>query len=130
MKGKQAKMEMALLGYFNTVDFAKLIGVSKQAVCKNKQHDRLIRYGRPWYKYDDGQIGHELYPKANKTIDKFIEFGMKRRGASMAIDTMPVEIKRISSELVSVRLYNELGDMMVILASPSQIERINYESDI
>lgn len=123
-------MEMALLGYFNTVDFAKLIGVSKQAVCKNKQHDRLIRYGRPWYKYDDGQIGQKLYPKANKTITKFIEFGMSQRGRSIAIGTMPVEVKRISSELVSVRLYNELGDMISIMASSSQIERINYDGGI
>ena len=121
---------MALMGYYNTSDYAELIGLSKQAISKSDKHAKINRHGRPWYKYDDGKLGHELYPHANETISQFIDFGMQQRGRSMAIATMPIEVKRINSDLVSVRIYNGLGDMISILARPSQIERIDNDGEI
>lgn len=130
MKIKNVKIEMALSGYYNTSDYARLLGLSKQAISKSDKYKRINRHGRPWYKFDNGEKGQELYPKSNKMFSEFLDFGMTQRGRSVAISTMPIEVKRISSELLSVRIYNKLGDMISILASSKMIERIDNNDGI
>jgi len=126
MKGKK---EMAYLGYYNVTDFAALKGLSKQYISKaSDKFESLEREGRRWYKFDNGQHAISIYGAENPSFDKFCDFGFKKRTKSLAINDAAIcDVKRLNSESLSIRFYNNNGDMLCAYVSLKDVEIIEND---
>ena len=129
---KKNKTEMAYLGYFTLSEFARFKGISKQFIGRNfEKYETVERYERRWYKYDNGKKAEAIYGNLNKHIDRFLDFGFKNRMKSLAQnDKAIVDVKRINDELISIRFYNERGDVLCCAVNAGDIELIEYDGAI
>lgn len=80
---------------------------------------------------DNGQNAEKEYGNINNHIDKFLDFGFKKNMKSLAQnDKAIVDVKRINEEYVSVRFYNQRGDVLCCEVKTDEIELIEYDGTI
>ena len=123
---------MAYLGFYISSEFARFKGISRQFTSREfERYETIIRYGRRWFKLDNGQAAERKYGNLSKHIDKFLDFGFKKRMKSLAQNNKAiVDVKRINEEYVSVRFYNQRGDALCCEVKTDSIELIEYDGDI
>ena len=131
-KHKTEQKEMSYLGFYTVSEFARFKGLSKQFISREfEKYETIVRYKRRWYKLDNGQNAEKEYGNLNKHIDKFLDFGFKKRMKSLAQnDKAIVDVKRINDEYVSIRFYNQRGDVLCCEVRTDEIELIEYDVTI
>lgn len=131
MKGELGKQKekMSYVGYYILSDFAKLKGCSKQYVCKAKEKFQIVKcYGREWFKFDDGALANSIRGIESNQLDVFMQFGFTKRLKSLVQnDKAIVDVKRIDKDFVSIRFYNENGDVLCCHVKSKNIEVISSE---
>ena len=131
-KHKTDQKQMAYLGFYTVSEFAKLKGISKQYISKQfKKYETIERYKRRWFKFDGGENAAKNYGDINKHIDKFLNFGFKKRMKAIAQnDNAIVDVKRINEEYVAISFYNQIGDVLYCEVKTDEIELIEYDGKI
>lgn len=125
-KLKNEKKEMALIGYYIGSDFAKLRGHSRQffSFVKDKMNT-IERYGRTWYKYDNGDLGKQTHGELGENLNQFIQYGFTKKTKVFMQNTCYVEIKEINPKQISVRFHANNGSMASLVCDYDNIEHFN-----
>ncbi len=125
------RKEMALLGYYNESDYAKIKKVTRAAIQIAIKEGRIKAHeqdGRKWVKHDNGALGEQLF-NVTDYIRNFTRFGFERKSKSWTVNNaVPCEIKRVNDTTINIRFLNSLGDMMCICADMRTMEIIEHET--
>ena len=124
---------MAKQGFYSVTDYAKLVGISRQAVHAKMVEDKVPKskyHGRDWIKYDDGEHSISIYGQPKQPLYPFINFGFSQRLKSLIVgDKVICDIKSINDNKAAVRFYNQAGHMLQVIADLSTIEIIDDVAD-
>ncbi len=124
---------MSRMGLYSVTDYAKLTGVTRQAIHKKLSDNKLqkaIFAGRDWIKYDNGEHAISVYGTPKNTLAPFINFGFTHRLKSLIVgDKVICDIKNLNDNSVAIRFYNQEGQMLQVISDLSTLEIIKDTQD-